>query len=54
MRKNNTSAAPRPSNKQRKNDLRVDFSRGYQPVATKQSPKKPPTNPPNQGTAGKK
>ena len=54
MRKNNTSAAPRPSDKQRKNDLRVDFSRGYQPVATEQSPKKPPTNPPNQDTAGKK
>ena len=27
---------------------------GYQPKATEQSPQKPPTNPPNQGTAGKK
>lgn len=28
--------------------------RGYQPTGTTASPKKPPSNPPNQGTAVKK
>lgn len=52
-RKPSSSSSDRPRIVGIKQKIRI-FKGGYQPERSKLSPTKPPSNPPNKGTSGKK
>ena len=52
-RKSSSSSSDRPRIVSIKQEIRL-VKGGYQPEMSKFSPTKPPSNPPNKGTSGKK